>query len=266
MTRCLNSPTTSYDFETGEPDMANTIRTVDFRHLLGTPVLQLEFAPLLNRIISPPLRPVNRQIIRAEERTVLSRLVSIMIALDLQFVLERNEDGQLVYRLEPPVEVFVTYDGKRTADMPPPRFATRQLVASEMEQAHERRRHPSTQVASKEKASQSAIPTTEMEEEPEDSVRDLDADDSGTKPSTTRIQMQNFNWDISARQTKRAKIDPADKPPTDFFGRPLPVKPKDLEAVISTPEVVRRYRVSYKYNEGSSAAVRKPVKMAALLL
>jgi chromosome transmission fidelity protein 18 len=44
---------------------------------------------------------VNRQIIRSEERTTLTRLVSVMIALDLQFVLDRNEDGQPIYRLEP---------------------------------------------------------------------------------------------------------------------------------------------------------------------
>lgn len=31
----------------------------NFRHLVSTPTLQVEFAPLLNRIISPPLRPVS---------------------------------------------------------------------------------------------------------------------------------------------------------------------------------------------------------------
>lgn len=29
-----------------------------FRHLAGDEILQLEFAPMINRIISPPLRPV----------------------------------------------------------------------------------------------------------------------------------------------------------------------------------------------------------------
>lgn len=31
----------------------------DFRHLLSHPILQLEFVPYINRIISPPLRPVS---------------------------------------------------------------------------------------------------------------------------------------------------------------------------------------------------------------
>ncbi len=44
---------------------------------------------------------VNSQIIKQEERAVLQRLVSIMTALDLRFVQERAEDGQLTYRLDP---------------------------------------------------------------------------------------------------------------------------------------------------------------------
>jgi hypothetical protein len=31
-----------------------------------------------------------------------------------------------------PVDVFVTYDGKRAADIPPPRYAVRHLVATEV--------------------------------------------------------------------------------------------------------------------------------------
>ena len=38
---------------------ASTRLSGDFRHLLNTPVLQLEFVPFINRIISPPLRPVS---------------------------------------------------------------------------------------------------------------------------------------------------------------------------------------------------------------
>ena len=82
-------------------------------------MLALEFAPLLNRIISPPIRPVrhlsilrvdecniyitqvNSQVIRPEEKALLSRLVNIMVSLELRFVQERTEDGQLVYRLDP---------------------------------------------------------------------------------------------------------------------------------------------------------------------
>src|SRR4051794_6589038 len=83
---------------------------------------------------------------------MLSRLVNIMVSLELRFVQEKAEDGQLVYRLDPsvlvplqspvkyqpftppnhsPIDVFVTYDGKRAADIAVSRYAVRQLVAGE---------------------------------------------------------------------------------------------------------------------------------------
>jgi chromosome transmission fidelity protein 18 len=44
---------------------------------------------------------VNSQVIRPEERLLLERLVEIMAALELRFVQDRGEDGQLSYRLDP---------------------------------------------------------------------------------------------------------------------------------------------------------------------
>lgn len=39
--------------------------------------------------------------IRPEEKALLSRLVNIMVALELRFVPEKTEDGQPMYRLDP---------------------------------------------------------------------------------------------------------------------------------------------------------------------
>lgn len=44
---------------------------------------------------------VNQQVIKPEERALLTRLVDIMVALELRFVQERSEEGQLMYRLDP---------------------------------------------------------------------------------------------------------------------------------------------------------------------
>lgn len=94
-----------------------------YRHLLGKDVLRTEFVPILNRLISPPMRPVrvmplscpvpqrsnsmlvgfkvNKQIIKAEEKVVLNRLVEIMVTTGLRYEQDKSEDGQLLYRLEP---------------------------------------------------------------------------------------------------------------------------------------------------------------------
>ena len=49
----------------------------------------------------------------------------------------------------------------------------------------------------------------------------------------------------------------------DFFGRPIVTKDKP-ESAAGGPKV-KPYRVAYKFNEGNSAAVRKPVKVSAWL-
>lgn len=51
--------------------------------------------------MTPYTSQVNSQVIRPEEKAMLSRLVNIMVSLELRFVQERTEDGQLVYRLDP---------------------------------------------------------------------------------------------------------------------------------------------------------------------
>lgn len=90
---------------------------------------------------------MNSQVIRPEEKKLLARLVEIMVALDLRFIQEKSEDGNLVYRLDPcvssqgsdisltlhsPIDVFVTYDGKRASDINVSRYAVRHLVAAEV--------------------------------------------------------------------------------------------------------------------------------------
>ncbi|KJA27021.1 hypothetical protein HYPSUDRAFT_981028 [Hypholoma sublateritium FD-334 SS-4] len=201
----------------------------DFRHLLSSPILQVEFAPYINRIISPPLRPVNSQIIRPQEKALMNRLVDVMSSLELRFVQERAEDGTLSYRLDPPIDVFVTYDGKRATDITVSRYAVRHLVSEEL-----------------------LSRTTDYVEKGKRGKHDFfgksrgDADDEDERPN------------------KRAKVDNrdiADKPPTDFFGRLITVPSASSTKAAERKNVERKYRVSYKFLEGNSAAVRKPVKV-----
>jgi chromosome transmission fidelity protein 18 len=57
------------------------------------------------------------------------------------------------------------------------------------------------------------------------------------------------------------------QPPTDFFGRPIVVKPvsKPISKANLTNTVSTVPVVSYKFNEGNSSAVRKPVKVSSFL-
>lgn len=60
---------------------------------------------MLGKLLTP--LQINSQVIKADEKELLSRLVSIMAAMELRFVQERAEDGQLTYRLDPLVVCFL---------------------------------------------------------------------------------------------------------------------------------------------------------------
>lgn len=71
------------------------------RSLFNATTLLTEFAPLLMRVLSPTLKPVNAQVIKPGERQTLNRLVEVMVLHNLRFYQEKNEDGQLSFRLDP---------------------------------------------------------------------------------------------------------------------------------------------------------------------
>ncbi|KDQ61061.1 hypothetical protein JAAARDRAFT_67462 [Jaapia argillacea MUCL 33604] len=235
-------------------------RAGSFRHLLSDQILQLEFAPYINRIISPPLRPVNSQVIKPEERVVLSRLVSIMVSLDLRFIQEKAEDGQLVYRLEPPIDVFVTYDGKRAADIAVSRYAVRHVVATELE---------AQSIAHQAEATERVQSHTRRSKASDDLEDDRDADhDEETGGRLTRSSQPSGPSLKRPTRLDKDKVDIADMPPTDFFGRLITAPHTSASTKSNTgPDHMqnKKYRVSYRFNEGNSAAVRKPVKVSSFL-
>ncbi|GAA5965764.1 hypothetical protein JCM8115_000918 [Rhodotorula mucilaginosa] len=104
----------------------------------GTDVVT-ELLPLLNRVVAPDLKPVNSQIVKTDEKARLTRLVNTMITTNLTFALDKSEDGQLSYKLDPPIDVFVHFDGKRASDIAPGRFAVRQMINREIESEVQRR-------------------------------------------------------------------------------------------------------------------------------
>ncbi|KAH9928519.1 P-loop containing nucleoside triphosphate hydrolase protein [Epithele typhae] len=173
------------------------------------------------RHLAPP-----RQVIKPAERAVLARLVSLMSAVGLRFLLERTEEGALVYRLEPAIDVFVTYEGRRAADIA--------LVAAEID----------AQVI----------------------ARNAEATEKGAGSKSSAF-FGKSNADAQPAPKRQKKDDtPVEKAAVDFFGRPI--VPKDAPTEGSQARggaKVTPYRVAYKFYEGNSAAVRRPVKVSAFL-
>lgn len=82
-------------------------------------------------------------------------LVNKLLTMKLSFVQDKDEDGQLSYKLDPsvflssavcvateqsvrysPIDVFVHYDGKRAPDIAPSRYAVRHLITREVSRSH----------------------------------------------------------------------------------------------------------------------------------
>ena len=251
-----------------------------------------ELGPSLMRILTPDLRPINNQLSRAEDKQAFSALVAIMSSLNIRFVQDKLSDdeaaasgqsaGQLVYKLEPPLDIFTQFEGKRSKEVGPSRFAVRQLVAREMER----------QVLRK---------ITGVEEGEDDAG-------STSKSATAIYRSKNANQDASRQVIKNNK----EKIAVDFFGRPIVPKcvsapaastavaipegmggkkrkvPDDrpAELAVSTSVPVRniadveqtlsaettheeagdgKLKVFYRYHEGFSNAVRRPMKISSLL-
>jgi chromosome transmission fidelity protein 18 len=60
-----------------------------------------ELLPLFNRIVTPDLKPINSQVVKNEERQRLMRTVNTMILTKTVFAIDKNEEGQLSYKLDP---------------------------------------------------------------------------------------------------------------------------------------------------------------------
>ncbi|TXT07460.1 hypothetical protein VHUM_03180 [Vanrija humicola] len=234
------------DYESYQARLANEEVTLSLKSALP-PVLRslfsstttlTELIPLLMRIISPPLKPVNANIVKPAERAVLARLVDLMIPLGLRFWQDKQEDGQPMMRLEPAIDVFVHYDGKRAGDIVASRFAVRQLVSQAMDAEIARRRGQG------------------------------DEGEGGKGVSTAEFLAQQYT---AAKTGQPAKAEAPVAQATDFFGR-IKAPSKIVEAPAGAggeptlpKPAAKRFRAVYKFNEGSSAAVRTNVKMGSLM-
>ena len=70
---------------------------------------------------------------------------------------------------------------------------------------------------------------------------------------------------IHVQHTKAYLNDVARQVAVDFFGRPIVSKDTPEGAKGKAAPKAKVYRVAYKFKEGNSAAVRKPVKVSAWL-
>ncbi|GAA5794914.1 hypothetical protein HPULCUR_000262 [Helicostylum pulchrum] len=115
------------------------------RRYLNKDMVANELVPLLMQIISPDLNITNKQLIKPLEKAKLARLVDIMVEFGLSFKQEKTEDGQYVYKLEPPVEQLLSFELSTPKTILPKQYAVRQMIASEIDTEILRRREEASQ-------------------------------------------------------------------------------------------------------------------------
>ncbi|GAA5932082.1 hypothetical protein JCM3775_004236 [Rhodotorula graminis] len=198
----------------------------------GTNVVA-ELLPLLNRIVAPDLKPVNSQVVKNDERARLLRLVNTMITTKLAFVMDKSEDGQLSFKLDPPIDVFVHYEGKRPTDIAPGRFAVRQMINREIDQ---------------------------------ELLRRGDGSKAGTKSATEILDA------YKADPAKAAVAPGSTKQAVDFFGRAILASAAVFENTVhadgtslAPPQPKRVRQAHYRFHEGFSNAVRVTKRLSDFL-
>ncbi|KAI6005841.1 hypothetical protein EDD15DRAFT_680075 [Pisolithus albus] len=156
------------------------------------------------------------------------------------------------------IHVFVTYDGKRASDIATSRYAVRHLIAAEIDAALAA--HPVDVAPKSGNSWRSGYPSKKiLAEQPGDGADSLEVADRNDPPQLDEDQLR-------VHKRPRPADEVEEKAPVDFFGRPI-AAPRKVSGpgAARSAEVLTAFRTTYRYLEGNSAAVRKPVKVASFL-
>ena len=192
-----------------------------------------DILPCLMKIVQPNLRPVNTQLFTKSEKELLQSAIAALVAYSLNFVQERSEEGQFIYKLDPHVEDVVQFSDLKHDQLP---YAIKQLISHEVE---------------KEKMRKSDESLIQIREE---KSKNPSKKEAPAVPNHLRQKLEV------------KKVEVKEHIPVDFFGRRIQPKPVDpaKEAAKKANEIIIS-DVWFKFKEGYNNAVRKNIRMKDLL-
>ena len=191
-------------------------------------VLTEDVLPWVYYLLGLDIRAVNVQLLKDTEKKALERVASLMYAFGLTYTQHKTETGQYLFSLDPPLETVVTYE----PTMPrrkilPGGYGIRQMIAREIE-----------------------LETIRQE----DSLLVKRGGVPLDKSSAAAHQLKDQSKKLAAA-IKTEKLVPR-----DFFGRPIEVKPEQVERARQNALML-----VYKFHEGYSNAVRRKMIIADLI-
>ncbi|XP_042208895.1 chromosome transmission fidelity protein 18 homolog isoform X2 [Homarus americanus] len=240
------------------------------RVFVGASPLVQDILPYLFHIIQPNLRPVNTQLYSKQEKEEMTGLINTMISYNLTYTQERNLEGQYSFVLDPNMEEVVHFpDIKPSKQLS---YATRQLISREIEIEKVRRAEAYfiNQKLNEEarfkakvnvKASSSAL-------QKKDKVTEKSSSEVITPPNSS---LPNHLQKIKPKHIETLALEESSKigsgevvqAPRDFFGRIIN-RPVNQQINNLNNEIVKS-DIWFRFKEGYSNAVRKPIKMKNLV-
>lgn len=187
------------------------------RRFLNRDIISTELIPHLMYIISPDLKKVNKTLFTQEEKDTLAKLVHTMIDYGLTYVSQKTNEGQVLLKLEPPIEQVLYFGLSKPKSLLPRQHELRQLIASEIQQEI---------IITRERLAM----TKQKKETLKKTVQVI----AKPKILTKKVAVDYFNRPIIEEEPNTSRME------VDAIPQPV---------------------VRYIYHEGSSNAVKKPMKV-----
>ncbi|XP_018651946.1 putative chromosome transmission fidelity factor [Schistosoma mansoni] len=220
----------------------SSFRFLPRRHFL------LDMAPTLITLLSliaSTLRPLSAQLYSQQEKLALDNLVNLMLNLGLNWLAEQDsESNEVKYQLNPPLDLVACFT--KSSSLNSLGYGTKQFIARELEIERVRR-------------SESMINRDVNKSEVCNDITKLNS-----KPSLENL-MDTESQKSKLIGTKSSKVK------KDFFGRVINDKMNISNTANTTEdcgeqgEFIVDRDIYYRFKEGYSNAVRRPVTMKEFL-
>lgn len=220
-----------------------------------------ELGPMLVPLLSPDLKPINAQVVQVDEKRKLASCVSLMNSLNIDFVMDKNEQGHSYYKFDPPLEAFAHFEGKRVAANTgvAARFNVRQMITAELRALRLREKQTILDDSASSRKNKK-----EEEPKPKEAPKKIKgAVDFFGRPIVAKQQTKSLAplsgtglpQSILARRQEKENVAPSTQNTNH----------NDSDDIDEPALKKAKIKVFYHYHEGYSNAVRKPIKMSDLL-
>jgi chromosome transmission fidelity protein 18 len=248
------------------------------RRMVNQQIVSLDLVSPLLDLVSPAIRPVAPALLSPREKSVLEGVIRTMLAYNLSYKQTRNAHASYSYTLDPPIDELAKFADE---GFPPPvRQAWKEAAAPPKESAKVAARNKRLTYNTKQLICQEIVQRQMGSMENDDDRGDATAAAQFKEPAaraaavvapiarspTSRAKAEKAEAFLKARmgiQMDHVTVKTSNSLNVDFFGRAKSEpEPLTLSQVAQLPAAPR---VFFKFQEGFSNAVKKPLRLRDLL-